>query len=183
MIDIEQRLSVLPEEDVYLKLVQRDSAPAMMEFMANNTNVDYLKEFQPWVVTMNPYSIMRTIALRIADMRRGTSLQYHIMQGDQMAGDITLFDRVEDRACVGYYVGEAFAGRGYATRATQALIDYSARPDVWNTRYYQLLISDENEPSKAVARKLGATPTDNFSSEETIIPAVYRPLRVWEKHL
>lgn len=183
MTAAELSIPVAPEEDLYLQLVQDSSAEMVTAFMSDNTNVEYLKEFQPWAVTMNPEGVARAIALRIADMKRGTSLQYHVMSGEAMAGAITLFDHQDTHARVGYYVGRQFAGKGYATRATQTLIDYAAQSDVWGLEYYQLCISDQNEPSKAVARKLGAHPTDYHSSEETIIPTVYRPLRVWEKHL
>jgi RimJ/RimL family protein N-acetyltransferase len=61
---------------------------------------------------------------------------------------------------IGWGTYPGHGGKGYATEAASAALDYAYRRLGWTTAIS--LIDDRNEASKAVARKIGATPEYPF---------------------
>lgn len=181
----ESTLPIAPEEGLYLREIAISDASAVHAFVSEPDNNQHLSTFQPWAKRATVSSITMDIVDRLDDIRRGNSLHYRIMQGDEMAGAVTLYGREERTTNLSYYVGKAFLGCNYAARAAQTLLEYTADADVWGTNKVQLWINDKNEPSKAVARKLGAVPTDWFSDDGIFVLPGYETeiLRVWEKQL
>ncbi len=70
----------------------------------------------------------------------------------------------EDAVEVGYTIFEPYRGRGYATEAAQALMDWAR--DEHGIRRFIASISPGNEPSLAVARNLGFVQTGKQWDEE-----------------
>jgi len=72
--------------------------------------------------------------------------------------------QAEDAVEVGYTVFPAFRGRGYATEAARALIEW-ARCER-EVRRFLASVSPDNEPSLALMRKLGFTEIGRHWDEE-----------------
>lgn len=180
MIEYAARIPVAPEDDVYLQATTHDDGDMLHEFITANRA--HLVEFQPQVAELASRGETRNaVTERMQAISEGTSLQYRIMRAAEMVGTVTLFDRKDATAKLGYFLGASVLGRGYASRSSRTLLAYAA--DVWDLSAVTMHISDHNVPSQHVARSLGAVPTENFSSERTIDPIVWRTLRIWEKHL
>ncbi len=71
------------------------------------------------------------------------------------AGAIDLHDlnRVNDVAAIGYWLGEAFGGRGVMTRAVRAIAERAFRYD--RVHRLEILAATANAPSRAVAERAG----------------------------
>lgn len=82
--------------------------------------------------------------------------------------------RADDAVEFGYTVFEEFRGRGYATEAAQALLDWSR--DERGIRHFVLAVAPTNEPSLAIVRKFGFEQTgaqwDEQEGEELIFELV-----------
>ena len=87
-------------------------------------------------------------------------------QSGRVIGQSNLgIESVTDRhASVGYVVGAAFAGRGFATEATAAMLDYAF--DVLRMHRVSAQIDTRNHASAAVARKLGMRREAEFVENE-----------------
>ena len=71
--------------------------------------------------------------------------------------------RRPDGAEIGYTIFEAYRGRGYATEAVRALIDYARGEGV---DVVVASVAPDNEPSLAILRKLGFVETGSHLDEE-----------------
>jgi RimJ/RimL family protein N-acetyltransferase len=74
------------------------------------------------------------------------------------------------KAEIGYTVFEPFRGRGYATEAAVALMDWAGGEGV---RRFVFSIGPWNEPSLAIARKLGFVKTGEQWDDEDGLEHVY----------
>jgi RimJ/RimL family protein N-acetyltransferase len=67
---------------------------------------------------------------------------------------------------MGYFIDPDIRGTGIVTAAAQALIDTISQK--LSVEIVDLWIWDENKPSKAVAHKLGARPTETTAFDELL---------------
>ncbi len=76
---------------------------------------------------------------------------------DQLLGAIGLhaIDRLNDRATLGYWLRPEATGAGVATKATRLLADYALSNRAIHR--VEITMSVENEPSRRVAERAGAT--------------------------
>jgi RimJ/RimL family protein N-acetyltransferase len=72
----------------------------------------------------HPYRLGDAEAFVAAANRRSGEASFVIARGDELIGACGVEFR-EDVAEIGYFLGVPFWGRGYATEATRALIDYA----------------------------------------------------------
>ena len=75
-----------------------------------------------------------------------------------------------DKVELGYTVFPAFRGRGYATEAAVALMEWAARE---GARRFVASVGPGNEPSLAVVRKLGFVQTGEQWDEENGLELVF----------
>lgn len=97
---------------------------------------------------------------------------FGIISGEKLVGYIGTWkvtDSTEserEEYDMGYFIDPDMRGTGIVTAAAQALIDTISQK--LSVEIVDLWIWDENEPSKAVARKLGAHPTDTTAFDELL---------------
>lgn len=68
-------------------------------------------------------------------------------------------------ADIAWVIGSAWQGRGYATVAAAAMVDWLGRRGV---ERFRAAIHPDNAASNAVARRLGLQPTDEFDDGERV---------------
>jgi ribosomal-protein-serine acetyltransferase len=98
-----------------------------------------------------------TLAFIVAARRRYAErgdITAGIWYDGQVAGSVGLedIDQESGTAEIGYWLGEAYEGKGLVTNACRTLLDYAFR-DLGLSRV-QLRVQPTNERSKAVARRL-----------------------------
>jgi len=92
------------------------------------------------------------------DLADGTNLELGIFDGDGSTylGGVGLncFHRADNLCNLGYWVRRRAQGRGVATRAARAMSEYGLT--TLRLTRIEIVVAQGNEPSMAVARKLGA---------------------------
>lgn len=116
-------------------------------------------EVHRWLDTIpNPYTVDDACAF-LADVRRqwteGTGAPFVITRGGEVVGHISLRFNPEfsDLAEVGYWVARHARGRGIATTALNAVVEWGF--DVAGIRRIELHAAVENAAARAVADKAG----------------------------
>jgi len=109
-------------EGFALRRYQRGDAPALAVAIAES--LEHLRPFLPWIAG-EPLSLQDREAL-IARWDRawaeGSEYCYGMFRGAHVVGGAGLMRRIAaDGLEIGYWVHPAFVGRGFATRAAQAL--------------------------------------------------------------
>ena len=86
-----------------------------------------------------------------------TAYNLAIILGDELIGDISLMkvNRWTKSAEIGYWVSKRHQGQGYATEATQRMVDYAIK--TLRMHRIDLHAAVQNKPSNDIARKLGFT--------------------------
>ncbi|MGD0983992.1 MAG: GNAT family N-acetyltransferase [Acidimicrobiales bacterium] len=105
-----------------LRRYQREDAPALA--VAIGESLEHLRPWMPWIA-LEPL----TLAEREALFERwdqawaeGSEYSYGMFQGTRVVGGAGLMRRIApDGLEIGYWVHPAFVGRGFATRAAEAL--------------------------------------------------------------
>lgn len=102
----------------------------------------------------------RLLAIRLKDTRR-------------LIGILTRFDETEDSCEIGYGLGSAWWGRGYATEAVRRFLDYLMNEKGFRTVYASYFTG--NDASRRVMEKCGMT-FHHFSEKELTYLEVERDL-------
>ena len=90
----------------------------------------------------------------IAKHASGDELTFAIEHDDVLVGAIGLIpDRAHQRAELGYWIGMPYWGRGFATEAVQAIVDYGSRAQALRRVHAQVFT--RNPASARVLRKAG----------------------------
>ena len=103
---------------------------------------------------------------------------YGIWLDDKLVGGVLLrvMDIPQGRAEVGCWLEPAGVGKGLVTQAARVLIDWAIR--VRGVHRVEWLVSSENAPSIAVARRLGMT-KDGVLRSYFVHRGVRQDLEVW----
>jgi ribosomal-protein-serine acetyltransferase len=82
---------------------------------------------------------------------------FAIWQGETLVGVVSLFDYSKNnrKAEIGYWIGQAFIGKGIMTKAVRGLIDYAFAELGLNR--IQLCCATDNLASRQIAQKMGFT--------------------------
>jgi ribosomal-protein-serine acetyltransferase len=132
----------------------REWAPhdAEQALAAIDQNRDRLRDWLPWVDTTRSADDVRAFIERCA-ASEGKQRSFGIYVDGVLAGNIGLGLNDDNAGEVGYWITEAFQGRGLVTSAARALIAYGFGER--GLRRIQLTAAVENERSRAVAERLG----------------------------
>jgi ribosomal-protein-serine acetyltransferase len=132
----------------------REWAPgdAVEAFAEIDQNRDRLRDWLPWVDTTRSADDVRAFIERCA-ASEGKQRSFGIYVDGVLAGNIGLGLNDDNAGEVGYWITEAFQGRGLVTSAARALIAYGFGER--GLRRIQLTAAVENERSRAVAERLG----------------------------
>ncbi|MGA2803665.1 MAG: GNAT family N-acetyltransferase [Acidimicrobiales bacterium] len=119
--------SAAPPEEVVLegfalRRYQRRDAPALAVAIAES--LEHLRPYMPWIAG-EPLSLEeREVVIERWDRAwaEGSEYSYGMFRGARVVGGAGLMRRIAaDGLEIGYWVHPAFVGRGFATRAAQAL--------------------------------------------------------------
>ncbi len=119
--------SAAPPEEVVLegfalRRYQRRDAPALAVAIAES--LEHLRPYMPWIAG-EPLSLEeREVVIERWDRAwaEGSEYSYEMFRGARVVGGAGLMRRIAaDGLEIGYWVHPAFVGRGFATRAAQAL--------------------------------------------------------------
>ncbi|MFJ2757643.1 GNAT family N-acetyltransferase [Nocardioides sp. NPDC087217] len=139
------------------EMVLRDRSTDFAVHKLINANLDHLRAWEPWAhgqQTMLSVAGFGTYLL--GQWVKGEAIPCVIRQDGQVAGATTArINLYEKSATIGYWLGEAYEGRGLITRAVSALLD-----TLFNEYDIARAIIDTsvmNKRSRAVAERLGFT--------------------------
>jgi ribosomal-protein-serine acetyltransferase len=136
--------------------VRLEDVPAL--YAAIDRNRARLREWLAWVTP--DYDIEHTrrfVTERQPEHERGTALSCVIRYREELAGAIGLhaIDALNRASSIGYWVDEAFSGRGIITSACRALITSAFRD--YGLHRVEIRCATGNHRSCAIPRRLGFT--------------------------
>ncbi|MBX9576756.1 MAG: GNAT family N-acetyltransferase [Caulobacteraceae bacterium] len=91
---------------------------------------DYLTPWEPtWPEDdLSRAAFRRRLAIYAREQEAGAAWPMFVFSGDRLVGAITLSNvrrGVAETGTLGYWIGQAFAGRGLATAAVRAMVDFA----------------------------------------------------------
>ena len=144
--------------DDELELRAVEPADAAEIFDLTDQNRVYLRRWMPWVDgTRTAADTMAFIARSLEEIRLGQGYQLTVRLHGQVVGVMGLVyvDEANRRAEIGYWLGEAFQGRGIMTRACRALVAFAFASLRLNR--VEIRVEVGNRRSRAIPERLGFT--------------------------
>lgn len=142
---------VIQGEGLVLKqLLLKDAEPL---FLLIDRNRSHLSQYgEP---TAAKYPNLSAMHKSIVDPPQLNRLRFGIWDGSVLVGSINITPDKENTNCaeIGYWLGAKFVGKGYATRATKALVAY-AFADMGIELIYGI-VDSRNNPSIRVLERIG----------------------------
>lgn len=140
----------------HLKLLEMKDAAAL--FAQVDKNRKYLSAFLPWVDSTQSIADVENFISKKRELyssNRGFTLG--IWSDDQIVGCVELHEIDWDvgQSSVGYWIAEDFTGKGLATAATRAIVDYGFNN--YGLNRIGLSAVAANRKSRAIAERLGFT--------------------------
>lgn len=142
--------------DLALLPLETSHAAALFTLVARDR--DYLHQWQNWPDHLNNLEDMLALIENARHKRAAnTGLDLVMVVDGQPAGKISLvfIDWITRHSEIGYWLGEAFQGRGIVTRACRALLDYAF--DEINLNLVDIRCAVGNTRSRAIPERLGFT--------------------------
>ncbi|HEY5442137.1 MAG TPA: GNAT family N-acetyltransferase [Candidatus Saccharimonadales bacterium] len=159
-------LTIADRPDMLLYLTgSRDDAAELQALIA--TDWDYLARFQHLDEADSTLAAVEAATRKtVQDMQNGTDLQYVVMANERIVGRVGFagIDHKRGAGRLGYWVGEASQGHGYAHSAAQRLVRFAF--EEMELEKVLVRIDARNEKSEQVARGLGAHRTPRVALEE-----------------
>ena len=154
-------LCVDEELDLYLAILEREDASALGDVVA--ANAAHLRPWMPWVDGDRPGSQRAFIENRVLPgVANGDGFECALMVGGRIVGAAGVHDvshRVR-RGSIGYWLDEGHQGRGYVTRAVEAIIERCFTVGSFDGEPFERLdirAEVDNARSRAVPERLGFT--------------------------
>jgi RimJ/RimL family protein N-acetyltransferase len=114
---------VIPTERVGVRLQQFTVGDVPPLFALIDSNREHLGQRND--ITARKYPNLRSVRRSIVRPKDPSRLRFGIWDGDTLVGSINLTPRVADGGAeIGYWVGQEYGRRGYATVAVKALSSY-----------------------------------------------------------
>jgi ribosomal-protein-serine acetyltransferase len=145
---------IVVDDEIALVSLQRGAAPACAALIAANR--PRLARWLPWAATSNGAGDVAAFIATVEERRaRGGGDAFAIELHGALAGAVDLHDVDRERgvARIGYWLGEAFGGRGVMTRAVRALTAHAHGEE--GLRRVEIVAAEENRASRAVAERAG----------------------------
>jgi ribosomal-protein-serine acetyltransferase len=142
------------EDDVLLEPLRTEHADACAALI--EANRERLARWMPWAAESRSAADVLRYVEAVEDYRaRGAGDAFALLVRGAFAGALDLHDlnRVNDVAAIGYWLGEAFGGRGLMTRAVRTIAERAFRRD--GMHRLEILAATGNAPSRAVAERAG----------------------------
>jgi RimJ/RimL family protein N-acetyltransferase len=160
-MDVDTRFEPLLTERLRL----RRSVPEDAEQISVYRNEPAVNRYQGWDRTdaQSVRAELEAMQVREPGARGWVQLTVEERATGHLVGDVGLAPAEEEPGVikVGYTIDPAYQGRGYATEAVGALVDYAF--DVLGAEVVRAYASSENLPSHRVAEKVGLRLVERFS--------------------
>jgi ribosomal-protein-serine acetyltransferase len=140
--------------NVHLKLLEIRYAQVVFDEIEINRN--YLSEFLSWVEkTNNKDDVKSFIEFELRRLSENNGFSCGIFYQNKYIGNISIhdIDWKSRRTSIGYWLSEAFQGKGIITDACRAIIDYSFNELELNK--IEIKVRTDNTKSQAIPRRLG----------------------------
>lgn len=166
----QQKEDFMPLETVVdnrctLRILQPDDATRIYEILDADDLIS--TKYITWVAGARS---VEEIAARITEFDSQTTLGYGIFVEDRLAGYIGAhqheYDTTSTEYDIGYFCDPAYRGQGLTPASTEHLMDLLVTHRAAES--FALYIYDGNEPSQAVAKKLGFTRMDEVVTDEIL---------------
>ena len=142
------------DDEIELGLLEGQHAQSILEL--TSANLDYISKWLPPIASMD--TVEKTAQFIKGGLKRfaeNNGFLAGIWYKGELVGGIVL------RYCdwnirtteAGYWLGEAYTGKGIATRATRKVVDYAFND--LGLKRVEIRCSTENMPSRAIAERLG----------------------------
>ncbi|MBZ0291472.1 MAG: GNAT family N-acetyltransferase [Anaerolineae bacterium] len=141
-------------DTLQLRLLQEDDADWLYELV--KAGQEYLSEWLPWVDTMRrPEDARRFIRTGLLQQEHDNGFQMGIFERQVLVGVVSFnyINWKRGRTELGYWLGEAYQGRGLMTMACRAMIDCAFRK--LDLKRVEIRCAVSNSKSRAVAERLG----------------------------
>ena len=159
--DFDRQLS----EHVELRLLRERDAEELYALIADNRA--YLAEWMPWPAAQTLEGTQQFIRLTRRQRADDNGFQAAIVIDGAIAGVVGFHavDWANRTTSIGYWLAEAFQGRGTMTEAVRALVDHAF--DAWKLERVEIRAAPGNARSRAIPERLRFT-------EEGVLRAVER---------
>lgn len=139
--------------EVSLSLVERRHVQELFDLIV--ANADYIGEWLPFAKhTSDVKETLAFIESTLREFSAGTGLNAGIWFDSELVGTIGLhINRSNDRASIGYWLGEAYQCKGIMTRACRALVDYAFNE--LKLHRIEIRANTGNTRSRAIPERLG----------------------------
>lgn len=114
---------------------------------------DVMYEFSGWNPYATPEMARETVRRYIEGYSDGGFYGWAICLGDTLVGTIGAYDRVDDQIEVGFSIAQECWGRGYATEALRAVLEYVTESE--GIQCVTAWCAEENVGSKRALEKAG----------------------------
>lgn len=154
------------DDELELRALQPSDAAEI--FALTDRNRSYLRRWLPWVDGTRSVADTQAFIRRSLDaLHLGQGFQVTIRCRGELVGvmGFVYVDEVNGRTEIGYWLGEAFQGRGIMTRACRALVDFAFRSLHLNR--VEIRVEVTNARSRAIPERLG------FSQEAVLREAAW----------
>ena len=144
------------DEDTELRLLQEYDAEEF--FILTDENREHLRRWLPWLdTTRSVYDTRAFIHSTLLQFANNKGFQAGIWYRGSLAGIIGYhsIDQQNRKTAIGYWLGEAFTGKGLMTKACEALLDYGF--DVLQLNRIEIRCAPSNTRSCAIPQRLGFT--------------------------
>ncbi|MEO2077425.1 MAG: GNAT family protein [Bacillus sp. (in: firmicutes)] len=149
------------DNEIELQLFQHHHALKLYHLVEGTR--EHLREWMPWVDTMNsPYQFETIIPIWLNQFAENIGFNVGILYKGELVGSIGLhqIDWHNRTVSIGYYLARSAEGHGIMTRSVQALLNY-AFFDLGLNRV-EIRCGVNNKKSRAIPERLG------FKKEGTI---------------
>lgn len=160
--------------DEHLELRQLQPQDTNELFAATEASREYLRKWLPWVDGItSPDNSRQFIEWGLQRRAAKEDFGYGIFMDSRIAGHISLMNMTPETAEIGYWVTSQEAGRGIATRTTEALVELAFSK--LGMDYLTLRADIRNTSSQRVAEKAGfkqvgkRAETDHLGVETTVL--------------
>ncbi len=144
------------DDDIILRWPSLDDLALVFRLV--DSNREHLGRWLPFVeITLSPEDERPWVEGHLAARESGANTPPLIMHRDALVGTISAMhlDSLDRAGEIGYWLAEEAQGKGIATRACRALLDY-----VFNDRdmhRIQIRAATDNSRSRAIPERLGFT--------------------------
>lgn len=141
------------DNKIVLEIIVQEHAEPLLNLV--NANRQYLREWLPWVDNMQSVDDFKAYISRCKSLHEeGSDYGLVIRMNNEVAGRVGIhyINRQNSCGAIGYWLGEAFAGKGIITKSCEALIKHGFT--VLQLNRIEIKCGTGNYKSAAIAERL-----------------------------